>query len=78
MASHYANLKKSERLQRIMKILRDRKEHTSIEISDATGSVAVHSDIHELRQNGKRVAPAKYKGLTSAGRKIYSYRMVRV
>lgn len=75
--SHFAQLKNSERLQLLKKMLSDRQWHTTEEIALCTGSMAVHTDIHELRKNGVNVSPAKYCGRSTTGRKIYAYRIER-
>jgi biotin operon repressor len=75
--SHFALLKNSSRLQLIKKLLSRGNWVTSAEIYAVTGSMAVHTDIHELRENGVNVSPAKYTGLSATGRKKYAYRIIR-
>jgi hypothetical protein len=75
-ASHAANLKRSERLQRLLKALRADCYKTTCMLQTETGSMAVHSDIHELRCEGIPVAPAKYFGKNSNGKKIYGYKLM--
>jgi hypothetical protein len=74
MKSHAAILNKSERLKKLDALLCDGELHTTKEIQERTGSVAVHSDIHELRCNGRNISPAIYLGRTEANRKIHAYR----
>ncbi len=47
---------------------------TTLEISKATGSLAVHSDIAGLRANGVQIE-TRYAGRTEFGNKIYAYRI---
>jgi hypothetical protein len=74
MNSHAAKLNKSERLRKLDALLCDGYYHSTKEILEKTGSVAVHSDIHELRCNGRNISPALYLGKTLEGRKMYAYR----
>ena len=74
MAMHAANLSKSERLSRLHRLLvRADKPLTSLQIQRKTGSMAVHTDIAELRANGIPVGPARYESTTAEGRRIFSY-----
>ena len=73
---HYANLKKSKRLQKLAAFLRDRKPHSTMEIIKRTGICAVNSAISELRRNGIDIAPAMCGGTTVDGNKVYLYLMV--
>ena len=47
-----ANLKKSERLQRVLDFLRDKRPHSTLEIVRKAKVCAVNSVIAELRANG--------------------------
>ncbi len=47
-----ANLTKSDRLQRVFKLLSGGGEFTTLEIIQKAGVCAVNSIISELRQNG--------------------------
>lgn len=76
-ASHAASLKRSERLQNLLKALRTDYYKTTCMLQTETGSMAVHSDIHELRCDGVPVAPAKYFGRNSNGKKIYGYKLIK-
>ena len=70
-----AKLEKSSRLQAVLAFLRDRGERgaTTAELQAATGSMAIHSDVAEVRANGVEVSCA-YDG-TSNGRRVYRYRL---
>ena len=76
MSSHHANLKNSERLQSTLSVLADHRWHTSEEIYHRTQSMAVHSDIHELRKNGLIIDQRYRKGLTSKRRRISEYQLL--
>lgn len=71
----HANIETSSRLLKLLKLLSDGMPHSSAEIQRKTRSMAVHTDIHELRCNGVNVSPALYYGKSRAGRKIYRYRL---
>jgi len=47
-----ANLSKSDRLQRVFKLLSKGGEYTTLEIIQKAGVCAVNSIISELRENG--------------------------
>ncbi len=49
---HRARLERSPRLQRIMRVLADGREHTTWEIQSKARSCAVGTCISELRANG--------------------------
>lgn len=72
--THAARIEKSSRLQRTLAALADGKAHTTAEIAHLTGSMAVHTDVHELRRNGYDVA-CQYVGRSPTGRKVYAYRL---
>jgi len=55
-------------------ILKDRYYHTTRDLMLRTGSCNVHTDIHELRQNGYDIS-CRYEGMSVNGTKIYSYRL---
>ena len=59
---HAGCVKSSLRLQKTMLTLSDNIWHTTREISQKTGSMAVHSDIAGLRANGVRVLSERRKG----------------
>ncbi len=50
-----ANLTKSDRLQRVFKLLSKGGEYTTLEIIQQAGVCAVNSIISELRQNGYQI-----------------------
>jgi hypothetical protein len=50
-----AKLSKSVRLQRVHDVLKDRREHSTMEIIQVANVCAVNSIIAELRANGKNI-----------------------
>lgn len=50
-----ANLKRSKRLQRVDKLLSDRKPHSTLEIVMGAQVMAVSAAISELRQAGRNI-----------------------
>lgn len=50
-----ANLRSSERLQRVNTLLADGREYSTLEIIQATGVVAINAAVAELRQNGVQI-----------------------
>lgn len=66
-----ANVNRSQRLRSCLNHLLDGPK-TSLELSIATGSVAPHTDVSELRANGIQVN-CKYVGKSALGRKVYEY-----
>ena len=53
---HAARLTKSDRLRRVLALLRDRKWHSTWEIMQKARVCAVNSIAAELRANGKPIA----------------------
>jgi predicted transcriptional regulator len=50
-----ANIEKSDRLQRVLTLLKRGGEYTTLEIIQNAGVCAVNSIISELRQNGYQI-----------------------
>lgn len=74
---HAAKLEKSTRLRRVKELLLTFPEGlTTMEIATAAGSVAVHSDVAELRANGLGIE-CQYEGRTAEGRRVYRYVLCR-
>jgi hypothetical protein len=71
---NFASLKKSKRLQRTLAAL-GRSWVSTAKIQALTGSMAVGTDISELRHNGKDII-CRYGGRTIDGAKIYLYRLI--
>jgi hypothetical protein len=67
---NFANIERSARLQKTFAALKI-GTRTTAELQRETGSMAVHTDIAELRANGKTIK-TQYVGRID-GRKIYSY-----
>ena len=49
---HAGSLQTSSRMMDTLSVLKDGREHSTLAIGNLTGSVAVHSDIAALRENG--------------------------
>lgn len=75
--SHAARLETSPRLRALLSALLKAGDRglTTREIFERTESMAIHSDVSELRANGYRVA-CEGTGTTPGGRRIYRYRIV--
>lgn len=52
---HAARLARSERLRRVLVLLEDRKEHSTLDIIQRANVCAVNSIISELRANGSDI-----------------------
>ncbi len=73
---HFCNADHSLRLKRTLKALLDAGENgiTSAALSQRTGSVAVATDVSELRKNGYHIY-CDYLYKTTAGRKVFCYQI---
>lgn len=71
---HHANAAKSPRLARLLGYVRSMGRHgaTSLDLQQWTGSMAVSTDISELRRNGHRI-DCVYEKKTPTGRKVFRY-----
>jgi hypothetical protein len=71
---HAAKTDKSERLSRTLHFIRSWGKYgaTSAQVQGFTGSMAVATDISELRQNGYNIE-CEYDGINHDGRKIFRY-----
>lgn len=74
MKSHAANIQKSARLKRLLSALQADRLRSTAELQAETGSMAIHSDAHELRCNGIPVSNAVYMGKEN-GHKKYGYKL---
>lgn len=74
--SHAARIESSPRLRALLTALLKAGDRglTTREIFDRTGSMAVHSDVHELRANGYQVG-CSGGGRTGDGRRVFRYRI---
>ena len=75
---HAANIKTSDRLQRLLYLLRTHvlEGVTSLEITEALGILNPGTEVSALRHNGYDVE-CKYDGKTSTGAKRYRYFLLR-
>jgi len=71
---HYAKVKNSKRLKRLLAFLRDYKPHTTRGIHRGAGICAVSAAVSELRMNGHEI-DCRYAGETIDGSRIYQYRL---
>ena len=71
---HFADVTKSQRLQRTLSALKKagRRGVTSRELAEVRGSVAVGTDVSELRAQGHEIE-CFYSHQTGNGSKIYVY-----
>ena len=77
---HYANLKKSKRLQRVYRLLSNKKKYSTRDIIIKANVCAVNSAVSELRRNGVDIEYAydekskicKYKMLRGLKRMVYA------
>lgn len=71
---HNANIDNSERLAQTLRIIKSQKGFgaTTREIASWTGSVAVATDVSELRKNDY-VIDCLYDHTTAEGRKVFRY-----
>jgi biotin operon repressor len=60
---HHAKLEKSPRLQRVLRLLADGREHSTRQIIRRADVCAVNSCIAELRENGIQIAARSEKGV---------------
>ena len=71
---HAAKLERSERLQRIYKLLKERGPHgaTTREIDRLCDTVCAGSGVAELRANGKKIKAVAERE-TRTGRRVFRY-----
>ena len=71
---HNGRIENSDRLRRTLAFVRSwgATGAPSAEIQGFTGSMAVATDISEIRRNGYDIE-CKYVGMTDKGRKVYNY-----
>ena len=73
----------SPRLYKLYQYLKT-GEKTGMQIQRHTNSMAVHSDISDLRDelclymSPKTVSPAMYRGMTYSKKRIFAYRLEKV
>lgn len=73
--NNHAKLGNSDRLQKALELLLDRKWHTTLEISQAARTVAAGSCISELRTNGLTVIKRWRQGRSDESRRVCEYRL---
>ena len=74
---HAAKLSKSRRLQVLLRILKSRRPRgmTGLELASRTGSLAIATDVSELRHSGVLIR-CDYDFTTAEGRRVFRYRLV--
>ena len=75
---HHAKIATSDRLQRLLAILREGGWWTTKELMLKTGSVAQATDISELRSNGFDVESRRLTSVLDHQRQVWSYRLHEV
>ena len=73
MTLHAARLDRSDRLRRVLAVLEDGREHSTLEIATRAQVCAVNSIAAELRANGRAVACRQ--AVDPAGGRIWLYRL---
>jgi len=69
---HAAKLEDSPRLRRVLDVLSDGKEHTTLDIATRARVCAVNSCIAELRENGVKI---DCRQDYNAGQRLWLYRL---
>ena len=72
---HAADVRRSERLQRVLALLSDGREHTTRQIVLGAGVCAVNSIITELRMNGAVIECRR--GHLPHGARVWFYQMTK-
>ena len=75
---HHAKIETSDRLQRLLALLRQGGWWTTRELMLGTGSCAQATDISELRSNGFDVESRRLKSELGTKRQVWSYRIHEV
>ena len=70
---HCASLDSSPRLQRVLELLLDGREHSTAEIVWGANVCAVNSCIAELRENGFRISCGRV--LCESSERVWAYRL---
>ena len=75
MTVHAARVGSSERLQRVLAVLGDHREHSTFDIVVNAAVCAVNSIVAELRYNGHRITCRQDRD--PQGNRIWLYRLER-
>ena len=73
---HAAKLSRSNRLQRVHRLLRDGRERSTLEIVEGARVCAVNAVIAELRANGAQITCRQIHN-PATGARLWLYRLVR-
>ncbi len=71
---HAARLERSPRLQRVLAVLADRAEHSTLEIAQAARVCAVNSCVAELRAGGHTITCRQTQA--GDGARVWLYRLI--
>ena len=74
MSLHAARVDRSDRLRRVLAVLEDGREHSTLDIATAARVCAVNSIVAELRANGFAVACRQAVDPAGGGR-VWLYRL---
>lgn len=69
---HFARIEKSPRLMRVLRVLSDGLEHSTMNIARNANVCAVNSAVSEIREQGYKVA---CRQSYERGRRVWRYRM---
>ena len=75
---HHAKIETSDRLQRLLALLRQGGWWTTRDLMLGTGSCAQATDISELRQNGFDIESRRLQEMLGSNRQVWSYRLHEV
>ena len=75
---HHAKIETSNRLQKLLALLRQGGWWTTKELMLRTGSVAQATDISELRSNGFDIESRRLTSVMDVRRQVWSYRIHEV
>ena len=76
MTLHAARLDRSDRLRRVLSVLEDGGEHSTLEIALRAEVCAVSSAVSELRANGRRIV-CRRTVAPATGNPVWLYRLER-
>ena len=75
MTLHAARLDRSDRLRRVLQVLEDGQEHSTLDLVMLAGVCAVNSIVSELRANGIAISCRQDK--TPGGARVWLYRRLK-
>ena len=72
---HNASLQRSPRLQRVLELLLDGRERSTLEIVVQARVCAVNSCVAELRENGFAIGCRQDRETSGSGERVWLYRL---